>query len=58
MQHHPFAWFARPFATMRPAPGRALNKTRCVQLRLRPRVPPTEPMLLPDVLVEMLHDPA
>jgi hypothetical protein len=35
MQHHPFARLARPFATMRPAPGRALNQTRRVQLRQR-----------------------
>ena len=58
MQHHAFARLAWPFATVRSAPRRVLHQTGRVQLRLRPGVPPPEPMLLPDVLVKMLHVPA
>src|SRR6516225_3940638 len=50
VQHHAFARFARPLATVRPATRGALHQPRRVQLRLGPGVAPAEPVLLSDVL--------
>jgi hypothetical protein len=58
MQHHPFAWLARPFATMRPTQRCALHQPRRMQLRLGPGVAPPKPMLLANVIMEMLHVPS
>jgi hypothetical protein len=58
MQHHPFPGLARPFATMRPAARRGLHQARRMQLCFGPGVASPKPMLLANVLVEMLHVPA
>src|SRR5437867_5884209 len=46
VQHHAHAWLPRPLAPMRAPPLRSLDQACRMQLRLRPGVAPTKPVLL------------
>jgi hypothetical protein len=58
VQHHALTRLARPLATVRAAPRGTFHQSGRVQLRLGPGVAPAEPVLLLNMLVEMLHVPA
>ena len=57
VQHHPRIRLALTFAPVRTAFARALDKSRLLQLRLRPAVAPRKPMMAPQPVVKMPNVP-